>query len=368
MDNRQISLAEQEKVTRILKLFFNLQSTRTAHANQWEETAALIQPAHVNTFFYGAENMPGTKKTERQVDSTGMIALSRFAAICDSLLTPRNQKWHFLESDDPYLNKQRRVKLWFEEATRLLFKFRYAATSNFSAQNQAGWKNLGAYGTAGLLCDKLHNGRGLRYRDIPCGELYIWENHQGQVVGYIRWFRLTGQQAMGVQEWRGRLPDKVVQAAAQDSQTKFNFLQYVAERGDYDPERIDYKGMKFESCYVSVEGKCLLEEGGYSSFPLAASRYEQFSNEVYGRGPATFVLPALKTLNAQKRLFLKQGNRAADPVLLYYDDGMTTFNLKPGAMNAGGMSADGRRLIDVLPNGGDTGYRGNDGGGEFRHQ
>jgi hypothetical protein len=31
------------------------------------------------------------------VDATGMMALSRFAAICDSLLTPRNMIWHQLE-------------------------------------------------------------------------------------------------------------------------------------------------------------------------------------------------------------------------------------------------------------------------------
>ena len=52
------------------------------------------------------------------------------------------------------------------------------------------------------------------------------------------------------------------------------------------------------------------------------------------------VLPALKTLNAEKRTFLKQGHRAGDPVLLTADDGiLMSPDLTPGAMNAGGMSA-----------------------------
>jgi hypothetical protein len=62
------------------------------------------------------------------------------------------------------------------------------------------------------------------------------------------------------------------------------------------------------------------------------------------------VLPALKTLNAEKTVFLKQGHRAADPVLLTHDDGVIP-NTRPGAFNPGGMNADGRPLIGVLPSG-----------------
>jgi hypothetical protein len=64
------------------------------------------------------------------------------------------------------------------------------------------------------------------------------------------------------------------------------------------------------------------------------------------------VLPALKTLNAEKRTFLKQGHRAADPVLLVSDDGLLSgMDLTPGATNAGGMTADGKPLVGVLPSG-----------------
>jgi hypothetical protein len=63
------------------------------------------------------------------------------------------------------------------------------------------------------------------------------------------------------------------------------------------------------------------------------------------------VLPSLKTLNAEKRVFLKQGHRASDPVLLTADDGLFDLSLRPGAMNKGGMSPDGKPLVGVLPSG-----------------
>ncbi len=64
------------------------------------------------------------------------------------------------------------------------------------------------------------------------------------------------------------------------------------------------------------------------------------------------VLPALKTLNAEKRMFLKQGHRAADPVLLTNDDGLIdSISLRPGAMNKGGVNDQGVEMVKVLPTG-----------------
>jgi hypothetical protein len=52
-----------------------------------------------------------------------------------------------------------------------------------------------------------------------------------------------------------------------------------------DPERLDAKGMRFASTYVCIEGKSIMQEGGYRTFPISASRYEQAPGEVYGRSP-----------------------------------------------------------------------------------
>jgi hypothetical protein len=127
----------------------------------------------------------------------------------------------------------------------------------------------------------------------------------------------------------------------QDSQTTFNFLHCVRPRDDdYDPDALDERSMPFSSYYVSIEGNCLMApERGYRDFPYAVSRYDQTPGEVYGRGPAMLVLPSLKTLNAQKIVFLKQGHRAADPVLLIADDGIVGMDMRPGAQNKGGVNS-----------------------------
>lgn len=348
------NLRDEKIVAEIMQLFAELQTWRNTFAIQWEEIAELISPNYKNTFYYNNFNWPGQKKTQRQVDATGMMALHRFGAILDSLLTPRNMQWHGLEASDPYVMKDRQTKLWFEEVTRRLFKLRYAPIANFSSQNQQNYQALGAFGTGSMFIDAyqgVSGERGFRYKAIPLGEMFLRENHQGQIDGFIRWFRLTARQAVQKFGPTQKLPQTILDAHGKNSESPFDFLHAVYPNEEYSPGNLDNSGKKFKSCYVSMEGRSLLSESGYYSFPLACSRYEQGPGEVYGRGPAGMVLPALKTLNAEKTTFLKQGHRAADPVLLGTDDGLIDPNFRPGAFNKGGMSTDGKRLVDVLPTG-----------------
>ena len=313
----------------------------------WQEIADRMFPLAAEGF----QNQfvtKGNKRNQQIYDSTAMIALNRFAAILDSLLTPRNQTWHYLKHPDPYLNKSREVRLYFEEVNKVLFRYRYMPSANFASQNQMNFKGLGAFGTSGMFIDQLATESGIRYKDCHLGELYFAENHQGLIDKVIRHVTMTARQAM--QKWGENLPDGVKSAYRDDEMREFEFLHYVGPRDDIDPSKADFRGMPWASYYVSMEGKKLVEEGGYTTFPYAPARYEQAPTEVYGRSPAMDVLPAIKTLNEQKKTYLKQGHRAVDPVLLVHDDGiLDTFSLAPGAANAGGVNKDGRPLVQTLP-------------------
>ena len=49
---------------------------------------------------------------------------------------------------------------------------------------------------------------------------------------------------------------------------------------------------------------------------------------------------------------MKQGHRVVEPVLLAHDDGVVgTFSLRNGAINVGGVNAQGKPLVHVLPTG-----------------
>jgi hypothetical protein len=114
---------------------------------------------------------------------------------------------------------------------------------------------------------------------------------------------------------------------------------------------VDPKGLPFASIYILVDKQAVLSEGGYNTFPYAVARYTQAPGETYGRGPAQYVLPAIKMLNDEKKTVIVQGHRTVDPVLLYHDDGVLggNFKVRAGKGIAGGVSKDGKALVHTLP-------------------
>ncbi len=345
---------ELSLVEHILLGFSQARLRRYNFETQWQESALLAWPEMANTFFYGYDQMPGQKKTLQQVDSSASIASHRFGAIVDSLMTPSSLQWSRLSSPDPYLMKQRGVAEYYEAKSRCLWNHRYAATANFIGQNQQNCQGLGVFGNMNLYVDELDcelfgGARGLRYCSIPVGQLYYLQNHQGQVDSFYRTFRWTARQFF--QKWPDTFPEPLRPALEQRSGTLFWGLQFVCPRSDWQPWRLDKKGKRWASYYLSIDGHSMLEEGGYRTFPLAVGRYMQAPDEDYGRGPAQMVLPTLKTKNIQKAVFLKQGHRAGDPIYITPDDAMLDPEFHPGAVNKGGMSADGKPLIGIIPTG-----------------
>ena len=297
--------------------------------------------------------LAGVQRMEEMVDSTAALALTRFAAAMESMLTPRSSTWHTVVPSDPYLMKDRPSRLWFENLTRLLFKMRYASTANYASQKHEDYMMLGAFGTGNLFIDALDSptDKGLRYRAVHLGQTYFMENHQGVIDQVYRRFSLTARQA--VQQFgQDALPDSLVKDAAmpRGNQKPYWFIHKVAPRAEYEPGRVDLAGMRYASCYVSLTNKVTVQEGGYHTFPYAISRYVTGPGEVYGRSPAMMALPTIKSLNEMKKTMLKQGHRTVDPVLLAHDDGiLDSFSLRPGSINPGGVNAEGKPLVHALP-------------------
>lgn len=342
--------AQESLVSEIMADFAMVSGGRSNWETHWDEIARRIWPGMVGTFYAnGTGKQEGEKGTAEIFDSTASVALGRFAAVVDSLLTPQNARWHRLTASNPDVQKIREVRKYFEQATDVLFKYRRAPKANFIGQNHTTFRQLGAFGTGPMFIDQLTGEPGLRYKAVSLGQVYFAENHQGIVDRAWRRFPMTARQMK--QRWgEDRLPDII--KGEKNPQAKFWVVQCIKPREDRDFGRLDYRGMAYASYYVSETGRALLEESGYTSFPFAVSRYWQGADEVYGRSPAMEVLPAIKTLNEEKKIILKQGQRTVDPVLLFHDDGiMDGFSMKSGAMNPGGVSAEGRLLVQTLPTG-----------------
>jgi hypothetical protein len=88
----------------------------------------------LGSHFQTTAQEPGRRGTDRQFDITATLALQKFGAAMDSLISPSTQRYHGLAPIDPVLRKRARLKRWCEEATDVLFARRYRMRANFQAQ------------------------------------------------------------------------------------------------------------------------------------------------------------------------------------------------------------------------------------------
>lgn len=337
----------------ILKRVGTLVGNRGTWEAHWQEVAERVLPSYSKHFSMRgslANSLTaGEKNTEHMYDATAALALTKFAAVMESMNTPRSSKWHRLVPTDKSILRNRQAREWFDDTNDKLFAYRYAPRANFASQNQEKYLQLGAFGTGCMFTDRFVGAPGLRYTTCNLADMYFVANHQGIVDQVYRRINFTAAQAVG--KWgRERVVPDIVTAAEKEPDKQFIFWHCVTPNEKIEPRRADYRGMPFSSVYVSETGKNIVAEGGYRSFPYSTSRHVVAPGEVYGRSPAMMVLPNIKVLNEQKRTVLKQGHRAVDPILLAHDDGvLDSFVMKPGALNYGGVNADGRALVHALP-------------------
>lgn len=344
-----IANQSEDLAARHIRNYEQLRAIRGTWEAQWNDISKIVTPNDLNSF-QGTRITEGDKRTKYLYDSTAHTALMRFVAIIDSMMTPHNAKWHRMTTDDETLKRNKQVQEYFEKVSLIMFRERYHPNANFLEQNQNVWSSLGAYGNGALFIDSLWGTKGLRYKFAHLGEIYHESNHQGIPDKVYRHFRLRARQA--VRWFPDTCPEVIKRMAETQPENQYEFLHCVVPNDEYEPGRFDAKGMKFSSHYISLTGNAVLQSGGYRSFPYAITKWGQSLNEEYGRGPIGDVLPNIKTLNEEKRILLKQAHRIVDPVYLVHDDGiLNTMSAQPGAMVAGGISPEGRRLVDTLPTG-----------------
>lgn len=335
------------RVDDIIRRQEKMATDRAIFDSHWREIAERILP---RADHFRVNRNPGDKHTERIFDATANLALERFSAAMESMLTPRTQRWHKLKTGVPELDERDDVQEYLDAVTQILFSVRYSPKANFASQANEVYMSLGAFGTGGMFIDDLV-GRGIRYRSIPLSEMYIAENHQGMVDTVHRRFPMTARQAaqrFGLE----KLPEKIKQAVEKSPEQNFDFIHAVGPREDMDYSRKDYRGMAMYSCYIAMDGRTIVAEGGFHSMPYAVGRYVTGPKEVYGRSPAMTVLPDIKMVNEMSKTIIRAAHKMVDPPLLLQEDGaLQAFDLRPGALNYGGVNEQGNQLVHPLQTG-----------------
>lgn len=335
-----------------------MKGRRANWENHWQEIAERILPSHAvfnQKYLFGGE-----KRTQRIFDATSAFALTRHAAIMESLLTPHSQIWHRLKTPYPEVNVRDDVAEYFDAVVRTVFGMRYSPSAGFIAASQEYYLSAGAFGTGAVfLSQEMVKGKPqFRYISVPLSELYIRTDFASKPVMCIREFERTASQIVREfgQKRGSDIPKDVTGAIEKDPDRRYTILHFVGPAGEAPKAGTKKDAFPFVSFYVIKDLCHTLSSGGYYTFPYIIGRYMTAPAEEYGRSPAMVVLPDIKMLNEMSRTSIRAAHRRAEPPLLTVEDGaLSRISMKPNAIVMGGLDEQGRQLVQPMNTQGDVG-------------
>lgn len=314
----------------IIELQQRLEEQDSTFRSNWQDTANYIFPRESNITDVG---YPGETKTDTIYDITGILESDNMGSGLLANLVPAGQKFFSLTTDNTELQDLDIVKSYWARATEKLHEALFA--SNYILMLGETLQSLLVFGT-GCIFEDWQNG--LNFMDWDISRYQILENFRGEIDTVILKFPKTAQQAY--EEWGNKAGKSVVElfegpvSDKKRRQDNFWFIHIVRPRRNRIPRFDDVSlHMAWESGYINVKDKTMIDEGGYPEFPYQIPRWKKTSGEKHGRGIGTMILPQVKMVNANKRDYNEMGNKHANPHREVLETFEGDYDTTPGARN-----------------------------------
>lgn len=321
----------------LVKLYESLKVDRDNMYSIWEECR----------FYFNSEkqlmqpNNSGSKQIEQStpLNPVGYDASMRFASgLFSNTYSAGEQFFSFKISQSQFGDDEDQMKDWAIDAAKTCMD--RITSTNFAI---TAYDMLLSYSrlNTGVMYYEWQKDKGLVFREIPVTDCCIAEDSEGYVNIVIREFELTTRQAY--QKWGDNCHPSVKEDAndVDKSNKKIKYLHYVMPRKDYKPDSMNKMDLPYKSCYLNLEKKHLVEEGGYSYFPYSTPRFLHNKQMPYGRGQSFTALDVMRVLT-------KMGENIDDgvelkvnpPIFVMGNIEEEDIDLEPGGFNH--LSADSK--------------------------
>jgi len=275
-------------------------------------------------------------------------------------VTSPARPWFRLTTPDPSLAENSAVKDWlYTVSDRMATVF---LRSNLYNSLPVLYGDLGTFGTGAMLIEEDFTGDVIRTFPLPIGSYFIANDEHLRVQTIVRDFRMTVRQLIG--KFGKRLPNGEMDWSNFSNTVKYNYdngnleswidvCHIVTQNPEHDPNRLDSKFKKFESCYYergtmgSMKDNYMagdevkyLSESGLDFFPVLCPRWEVTGEDVYGTDcPGMTALGDVKQLQLGERRAMQAIEKGINPPLVAPPEMLN----KPISMLPGGTTFSSER-------------------------
>jgi hypothetical protein len=298
------------------------------------------------------ENLdPRTKGNDEQdtFDSTPLYAKDDFVGGLFTDAVNPAEPWFAYGLEDKDLQKWGPVAQWLWNYRNVVVSSLDPSVSNFYVQCSPWFGDLAMIGN-GFMWQEENVGRNrLIERCLPFREMYRSVDAAGETNRLHREFKLNGIQAKG---WFGdRAPPMP------DDQDAI-FVHAMYENPEFRPGALGPKGKPWVSCYASPDKRDFnVETAGFFELPVHEIQWQTRSGRSWAIGPGHKALPDMRGLDEKSRAGLVALQFMAEPMLLAHDESViTAADIFPSNIIAGGMSDQGKRVVEHLERGDNMQY------------
>lgn len=311
----------------IVKRVSQLDSERQNYATFWQDVSYYVVP---RKSYITRTKTPGSKYPYDIYDTTAMQANMVLAAGLHSYLTNPNSKWFSLRLEDEEIMQNQDVKEWLQDTEDRMYNA--LNSSNFNQQIHELYLDLGVFGCA-CMYEEDDEVDGIRFYSRDIAEIYLCENEKEKIDTVYRKFKMTARQAYD--KWgeaAGEVVMNFIEKKEFDKQVEF--IHAVMPRYERDVTKDDATNMPFESTYIEVSKKHLINQSGYREFPYFTPRFNKNSGEVWGSSPAMVLFADIKMLNEMVKVLIRSAQKQVDPPLVLPHDGyLLPIKYGPAALN-----------------------------------
>jgi hypothetical protein len=326
-------------------------SVRMQRESEYLHLARYVRPQHTEWFSHGRNT--NTRPTiELLWDSTAIQANDTWARGVNSMSHNPATDWFIGKDRDKRVNENGEASAWYSFLTTDMREV-MASGGLYNALLHR-LRDVGCYGWGTVYSYQDDNLGHLAFEYVPAPESFFTLNRDGSCRGHWRPENLTAQE-VNKRGWLEK-SDVGVQNAFRnnDQHTKFLYWHIVLDKDEAPTKgtgKHDYVGYHFQDSPAKI-----IDEHGFHEMPYHVLTWDPVPQSPYPTGIGYITLPEIRNINAQRKKFDRILDVESDsPILATSQDETQEYReWQPGERIYGGISGDGRRLMDPLfknPNG-----------------
>ena len=339
--------------TSLDKQYEFLKGKRTTWERNWQEIAEYVLP-HRSDFT--AKRSKGEERLEMAFEGTAMRSLKRFASNIHNVFTPMGAEWFRLTTGHPYLDNQRHIPLWLEDATRIIKHHISRPSSNFHSAIFQYYLEAGAFGTGIVFVEDIP-GRGPHFRNFPLSDCVLAAGGEMEIDTVFRVYKQTCKDLISRFD-PALLPEDILKKAGSEKMLEeVDVIHYVAPAWLMKEQLPPDWMFPYVSVHYLKDKKKVIKFSGYENMPYICARWERSDREIYGRGPTWEILPDMRLINEVEKVYLKGVQKAIAPPMFVPDSGLLDpLDTTPDAINYYTVGIGGKDTIFPVPNAGKIEY------------